>query len=121
LDLYAAGLEDGPRDSSFRLPERRKQLEQYLSGWENLGRAQHSHVSVPGGYDAYNAIEVHGGVMAHARMGPAGEIHFVRLPSPSKGITTKQWTIRDLPAQHFEFMMDPELDLLLLIEEVTSQ
>jgi len=121
LDLYAAGLEDGPRDTAFRLPERRKQLEQYLSGWENLDRAQHSHASVPEEYDAYDIIEAHGGVVAHARKGPTGDIHFVRLPSPSKGITVKQWTIRNLPAQDFSLMLDPELDLLLFIENVTNQ
>ena len=116
LDLYAAGLEDGPRDASFCLPERRKQLEQYLSGWEDLDRAQHSHVSIPENYASYDIISAQGGVVAHARKGPACDIHFVRMPSPSKGITTKQWTLHNLPAQDFSLMMEPELDLLVIID-----
>jgi hypothetical protein len=96
-------------------------LDQYLSGWENLGHAQHSHISIPEGYDAYDLIETHGGVVAYACRGPSSHIHFVRLPSASKGIATKQWTIRDLPAQDFSLVMDPELDLLVIIEAVTNQ
>lgn len=121
MDLYSAGLEDGPRDSSFSLPERREQLEQYLSRWENLDRSHHSCISVPEGFDAYDDVEIYGGVAAYVREGLDGEIHFIRLPSPSKGITTKQWTIRDLPAVDFDLEMDPELDLVVITENVAQK
>jgi len=114
-------LEDGPRDNSFSLPERRERLEQYLSGWENLHRSRHSCISVPEEYDAYNDIDICGGVVAYIREGLDGDINFVRLPSPAKGITTKQWTIRDLPAVDFDMEMDPELDLIVITENVAEQ
>jgi hypothetical protein len=53
--------------------------------------------------------------------GPAGHIHLVRLSSTSKGIATKQWTIRELPAQGFSPVVDPELDLLVVIETIANQ
>ena len=119
LDLYSAGLEDGPRDNSFSLTERREQLEQYLSGWENPRRAQHSCISVPEEYHAYDYIKIYGGVIAYVREGLDGGIHFVRLPSPVKGITTKQWTLRGLPEMEFE-LMDPDLDLVVVTEHVAQ-
>lgn len=78
-------------------------------------------MTVPGDFLAYDIIEdCGGGVLAHAREGPGGEIHFTRLPSPSKGITTKQWHIHNLPAQEFLLATDPELDLLVIIEYVVD-
>ena len=120
MDLYSAGLEDGPRGSSFSLPERRERLEQYLSGWENIHRSHHSCISVPEGYDGYDE-EIYGGVAAYVREGPDEGIHFIRLPSPAKGITTKQWTIRDLPAVDFDVEVEPELDLIVMTENVAQQ
>ena len=66
----------------------------------------------------YNTIKACGGVLAHAREGSASEIHFTLLPSPSKGVTTKEWFIRDLPAQESWLAMDPELNLLVIIEYI---
>ena len=70
---------------------------------------------------AYCIIEAcGGGVPARAREGPAGEIHFIQLPSTSKGIATKQWFIRYLPAQEFSLVADPELDPLLIVERIAG-
>jgi len=76
-------------------------------------------ISVPEGY-GYDD-EIYGGVAAYACEGPDKGIHFIRLPPPAKGITTKQWTIRDLPAVDFDVEVESELDLIVMTENVAQQ
>jgi len=113
LELFLAGLEDRRSDDPEPLGERLNKLRSWQSRWNQTGSSPSQTIVLPGRY-ASDKCCLHGGVFA---MYNEGRIHFIRLPSPSRGVPLMSW---HTPQLGFEpvgsFAMDPDQDLLVLVE-----
>ncbi|KAF9648797.1 hypothetical protein BDM02DRAFT_2056462 [Thelephora ganbajun] len=114
VDLFSAALEDDPRNASLVLADRRAHLEDYRSRWDRFGQAKQSSVELP----PHTQRVIDGEVLACIQEAADGKIDvtFIRLPSVSRGIPRKRWTVRGLPKNGAELKMYPRLDLLVLPE-----
>ena len=88
---------------------RQSQLRAHHSNWSRLGWAARSTAKVPG-----TLFGVTGGVfhsVADNRI-----LHFIRLPSMSRGVTQHEWTLPDLEFRTEQYSIDPNVDLLVVLE-----
>ena len=119
MDLFSAGLEDDPRDTSLVLADRRAHLEQYRSRWDRYDQAKQSSFELP----PHTQRVIDGEVLACIReaAGDKIDVTFVRLPSLSRGIQRKQWVVKGLPKNGSDLKMCPGLDMLVIPEIVDGR
>ena len=114
LELFLAGLEDRSSNNPEPLGERLNKLRSLQSRWDQAGSSPSQTIALPGRYTSGRCC-LHGGVFA---MYHEGCIHFIRLPSPSRGVPLMSW---HTPHLGFEpvgsFAVDPDQDLLVLAEQ----
>ncbi|KAK2461640.1 hypothetical protein APHAL10511_006103 [Amanita phalloides] len=109
IELAIAGQEDGTQHT---LVARREMLKQHQKSWAALRWTQEQRVLMFHG----GLWELYGNVLAQNDPGGLA-LHFKQLPSQSRGIDEKNWTI---DVSHFrvrDFGMDPAQDLLIIVEQ----
>ncbi|KAF6766560.1 hypothetical protein DFP72DRAFT_866994 [Ephemerocybe angulata] len=111
LDLYTAGLEDGPSFSGT-LSDRFAALNQYREGWDQL-KWRDAQMDVP--MKQGGLWELYGGVLAQQTQTKTFE--FTRLPGISRGIASNTWSLEKQRYKVRDFGMDPSQDLLVLLEK----
>ena len=116
VDLFSAALEDDPKNTSLVLADCSAQLERYRSRWDRFAQAKQSSIELP----PHTQRVIDGEVLAciQEAAGDRIDVTFVRLPSISRGIQRKQWTVRGLPKNGSELKMCPGLDMLVVPEIV---
>lgn len=114
MDLFSAGLEDDPTETSLVYSDRRARLEEYRSRWDRVGQAKQSSVELPPHTDRNIDDEVLACIQEAT--GDKIDVTFIRLPSISRGIQKKQWVVRGLPKNGSPLKMDQGLDMLVVPE-----
>jgi len=115
VDLFSAGLEEDPKDTSLVYSDRRARLEEYRSRWDQIGQVKQSSVELP----PHARRDTDGEVLACIQETTGGDridVTFIQLPSGSRGIQKKQWVVRGLPKNGSALKMHPGLDLLVVPE-----
>lgn len=114
MDLFSAALEDDPRGASLMVADRRARLEGYRSRWDRCDQARLSSVELP----PHTQRVIDGEVLACIQETARNriDVSFVRLPSVSRGIQRKQWTVRGLPKNGSDLKMYPKVDMLVVPE-----
>jgi hypothetical protein len=108
--LFLHGFwDDFDRRSTIDISARQSQLRAYRSRWSRLEWAERTTMELPG-----TDVGVMGGVF-HAMVNNRS-LHFVRLPSISRGVTQAEWTLPDLGFSIEHFSMDLVPDLLVALE-----
>jgi hypothetical protein len=87
-------------------------LAQYQQRWSDLEWATELQVEVMGG----NQWELYGNVLAQDTP-DRSTIRFKQLPSQSRNIQERDWTVGVKGVRMRDFMMDPAQDLLVILEE----
>lgn len=118
IELLAASLEDNMRESSVGVADRRVLLERYRSRWDKLQGDKWKKVPLP----AHTKRVLEGGVLGCIAESGDGKIdvHFIRLPSVSREVRSKQWVVRGLPGCDATLNINPEVDLLVAPEVVNG-
>ncbi|KDQ56145.1 hypothetical protein JAAARDRAFT_322114 [Jaapia argillacea MUCL 33604] len=111
IELAIVGMVDGP-NTTMTVEERRTRLQNYQDAWANLEWKVEELFPLAEG----DLWELTGGVWALAK-GPRS-ISFHQLPSVSRGIDSKKWSIHDVGFEIHDFVMDPGQDLLVLVESI---
>lgn len=113
IELAIAGMEDGP--SSILLhADRLQRLRDREAAWHRLQWTSDKIIPMqPGG-----VWELYGGVLAQAKS--RDTLSFTRLPSEVRGIEEKHWEL-NLPVLVRDFGMEPSLDLLVVIEQLSGR
>ena len=88
-------------------------LEEYQRGWTNLQWTKGGKVPNRGG-----CWELYGNVFAQEALGNS-EIQFKQIPSRSRGVPERDWTVDARGFQIQDFGMDPAQDLLVVVENLT--
>ena len=109
IELALAGQEDGGR---CQLSARREMLKLHQKGWTELAWTAELSVPMLDG----DIWELCGSVLAESNDDPL-IIRFYQLPSKSRGIEQKEWSIPATEFQPDDIGMDPDQDLLVIIEK----
>ena len=110
MELAIAGMEDS---GNYPLAASRSMLSQHQRAWTNLQWTNAGQTPNRGSY-----WELCGNVFAqYAR--DNSEIQFKQLPSRSRDIHEKDWTVDARAFEIQDFGMDPGQDLLVVIERPT--
>lgn len=108
IELAIAGQEDGVYHSLFT---RRRLLRSHQHNWDTLHWTQDQRISMFRG----GLWELYGNVLAQiTRNGRT--LHFKQLPSQSRSIEEKSWTVDISQFRVRDFGIDPAQDLLIIIE-----
>ena len=108
LFLYGFWDDFDARDA-INISARQSQLRAHRSRWSRLEWAARTTVKFPG-----TPSGVTGGVF-HT-ISNYRTLHFVRLPSISRGVTQNEWTLPDLGFEIKQYFIDPGADLLIALE-----
>jgi hypothetical protein len=115
IELALAGMEHNP-NNTWSSAERLESLRKYRSGWEKLEWSSESEIPLRD----FGMWDLYGGILAQADR--TQTFHFIRLPSDSRRIKQKSWTIKpnvgDAVVKDFAF--DPSQDLLTLVTPPTA-
>ena len=119
LQLFRSGFHDDfvGRDAESTA-DRMKQLETHRSRWSHLERAEKIDIDVPGTPGLSNLV---GGVFSVVTGEQRTSLHFIRLPSSSRGIAQEEWIIDDLQMPIDYYTTDPSSDLLIVYEDQSSE
>lgn len=115
IQLFLCGFHDdftGPSDAS--VAARRDQLQTYWSRWSRLEPAERTVVKLSG---VLGANEFVGGVFSTVVGEQRTSLHFIRLPSVSRGITQEEWTLDNLQIPVDGYTTDPSSDVLIVYED----
>ena len=96
--------------------DRRVLLERYHSRWDKLRVDKRQNIALP----AHTKRVLEGdilGCMAESG-GSKLDVHFIQLPSISREVRLKQWTVRGLPKCDAALKINPEAGLLVVPEVV---
>ena len=111
IELAVAGAVDGP-PGGLTVIDRLNRLRTHQSAWDTMTWSQDSFIKRIRGH----VWELYGGVLAQCNS--ANAFLFWQLPSASRGIEAKQWTIcpdeREVKIR--DFTIDPSQDLLVIID-----
>ena len=100
--------------SAASIAARRGQLHNYWSPWNRLEPAERTAVNLCG---TMGTNEFVGGVFSTAVGEKRTSLHFIRLPSISRGITQEEWTLNNLSMPIDGYSTDPTSDLLIVYED----
>ena len=95
-----------------------EQLETHRSRWSCLKQAETTVVDVPGTPGLSNLV---GGVFSVVTGEQRTSLHFIRLPSSSRGIAQEEWIINDFQMPIECYATDPSSDLLIVYEDQSSE
>ena len=97
-----------------------KQLQTHWSRWSRLESAeeQPAVVSLPGTPGLRNLV---GGVFSAVTGEERTSLHFIRLPSSSRGIVQEKWIINNFPMPIDCYAIDPSSDLLIVYEDQSGE
>ena len=95
--------------SAMDISARQSQLRAHRSRWMSFNWAARASVTFPG-----DGFGVTGGVF-HS-MADNCLLHFIRLPSISRGVTQEEWTLQNLGFRIDIYSIDPGSDLLVALE-----
>jgi hypothetical protein len=109
-ELAIAGQENG--GNYYPLTARRSMLAQYQQRWTDLEWATEMRLEAMGG----NQWELYGNVLAQDTP-DRSTIHFKQLPSQSRNVQERDWTVGVKGVRMRDFKMDPAQDLLVIVEE----
>lgn len=118
VELFATSLVDDLREPSLVVADRHALLERYHSRWDRLQGDKWRRIVLP----AHIKRVLEGGILgciAEAG-GDKLDVHFIQLPSVSRGVRPKQWVIRGLPKCDAVLKINPEVDLLVVPEVVNG-
>jgi len=108
--LFLHGFwDDFDRRNTIDISARQSQLRAYRSRWSRLEWAEQTTIKLPG-----TDPGVMGGVFY--TMVDNRSLHFIRLPSISRGVTQNEWTLPDLGFKIEQLSMDSVADLLVALE-----
>lgn len=113
VELAVAGMEDGP-PSALSSADRLKLLRTHQATWKDLNWTSEKVVPMLAG----GVWELYGGVLAQAKT--RDSLCLMQLASELRGIPEKEWELQ-LPMHIRDFGMEPALDLLVVIEELSEQ
>ena len=108
IELAIAGQEDGIHHSLFT---RRRLLQRHQHNWGTLNWTQDQHISMFHG----GLWELYGNVLAQITQ-DGRTLHFKQLPSQSRAIEEKGWTVDISQFRMRDFGIDPAQDLLIIVE-----
>ncbi|EKM83555.1 hypothetical protein AGABI1DRAFT_123881 [Agaricus bisporus var. burnettii JB137-S8] len=115
IELALAGLEHNT-NNTWSKAACLESLRKYQSGWEKLEWSEETTIPMltAGMWDLY------GGILAQADENQT--FHFLRLPSDSRRIEKKSWTVEPNVGDEVvkDFAFDPSQDLLILITPPTA-
>jgi hypothetical protein len=109
IELAIAGQEDGVGHS---LSTRRRLLRRHQLSWDALHWTQDLRFSMFRG----GLWELYGNVLAQITSN-GHTLHFKQLPSQSRAIEEKAWTVNVTQFRVRDFAIDPAQDLLIIVEQ----
>lgn len=115
IQLFLYGFHDDLCGrSTAPVATRQDQLHTYWSRWSRLEPAERTFVKLSG---TLGANEFVGGVFSTVVGEERTSLHFIRLPSVSRGITQEEWTLHDIQAPIDGYTTDPSSDVLIVFED----
>jgi hypothetical protein len=118
VELFAASLIGGSQKPSLVVADRRALLERYHSRWDKLQGDKWWKIDLPARTNWLLEGDVLG-LIAETR-GDQFNVHFIQLPSASRGVLPKRWVVRGLPRCDTVLKINPEADLLVVPEVVNE-
>jgi hypothetical protein len=114
MELEVNGMIDGPPGipGMTTAASRLAALRQYLDAWSTLNPRKETILPLK---DSLGLYELYGGVHAIGSKGSNG-IRCLALPSILRGVEAKEWELPHTDFKVRDFGMDPDQDLLFLIE-----
>ncbi|KIL71782.1 hypothetical protein M378DRAFT_155391 [Amanita muscaria Koide BX008] len=113
IELLIAGQEDG---GHYQLCIRREMLKQHQQRWANLQWTKEQRIQMFHG----GLWELYGNLLAQ-NTSDKSTVHFWQLPSQTRGIEEKNWTVDIKEFRVRDFGIDPGQDLLVILEEPLRQ
>ena len=118
IQLFLCGFHDDLVGRNVvSIADRMAQLQTHWSRWSCLESAERTDVTLSGTLGAY---EFMGGVFSTVTGEERRSMHFIRLPSASRGITQKEWTVDGFPMPIDCYATDPSSDLLIVYEDQSA-
>jgi hypothetical protein len=115
IQLFLCGFHDDfTGRSAASIAMRRDQLRTYWSRWDRLEPAEKTVVKLSG---VLGANEFVGGVFSTVVGDKRTSLHFIRLPSVSRGIKQEEWTLDKLEMSIDGYTTDPSADVLIVYED----
>lgn len=115
IQLFMYGFHDDfGGQNTASVTTRRDQLDTYWSRWSRLEPAERTVVKLCG---TLGANEFVGGVFSTVVGEQRTSLHFIRLPSISRGIMQEEWTLDDLQMPVDGYTTDPSSDVLIVYED----
>ena len=115
VQLFLYGFHDDFNGSSTdSVAARLDQLHAYWSRWSRLEPAERTVVKLSG---TLGSNYFTGGVFSTVVGEQRTKLHFIRLPSISRGITQEEWTLENLQMPIDAYITDPSSDVLIVYED----
>ena len=115
IQLFRCGFHDDfVRRNAAPIADRMDQLRTHWSRWSLLEPAETTVVNVSGTPGLRNLV---GGVFSVVTGEQRKSLHFIRLPSSSRGIIQEEWIIDNFPVPIVCYAIDPSSDLLIVHED----
>lgn len=115
IQLFLCGFHDDfTGRSAASIAARRDQLRTHWSRWNRLEPAEKTVVKLSG---VLGANEFVGGVFSTVVGEQRTSLHFIRLPSVSRGIKQEEWTLNKLGMPIDGYTTDPSADVLIVYED----
>ena len=116
LQLAVDEVVETSRSATLSLGDRIARLQQWRDGWRNLQLSNTEAETIDVDFSEHCSIQTcSGSVVVYKNGDEEQQLHFLRLPSRSRGIVRKEWTLEDLP-EFEQFDFDYAQDLLVLIK-----
>lgn len=123
LELYSLGyvLPDNPRQE-LTYAARLEILREHRKRWDSIMDTKPTRYTLhPPATGRTSSYHFYGGVYAlgwplSPGSGPARRLDLYQLPSVNKGIEYRHWSHPDVGADIYDLTMEPDLDLLVLLE-----
>ena len=115
IQLFLCGFHDDfTGRSTASVDARRDQLREHWSRWSRLEPAERTVVNLPG---VLGANEFVGGVFSTVVGEQHTSLYFIRLPSVSRGIKQKEWSLINFGMPIDGYTTDPSADVLIVYED----
>ncbi|KDQ64121.1 hypothetical protein JAAARDRAFT_187494 [Jaapia argillacea MUCL 33604] len=111
IELAASGMEDGPPNDAESIDSRLDKLRDHVNAWDEMTLSKQL---LPGPIQS-RIYRLCGGVFGYVPIDRPSQVAFTQLPSKSRNIPQKQWTINLTGRTINAFTMDPSQDLLLIV------
>jgi len=118
VELFLYGFHDDFSGRSIgSVAARRDQLRTHLSRWSRLEPAEITVVKLPGPLGDHKIL---GGVFSMVVGEQLTRLHFIRLPSASRGITQEEWALDNLHIPIDGYVTDPSSDVLIVYQDQST-